>query len=138
MVKVSERESILCINTSVWCVDIVDDKRTTKAIDVLAPYVCMIPVSSWLVDYKLVDKLCSRLDRTLSNHSRTIRICSTRLEDTMEMDGCALVAKIVGHRDLDGVSHVCFDGRARELSVNADHRTREPIWRYSYPPYAPG
>ena len=55
----------------------------------------------------------------------------------MKMDSRALVSEIIGHGDLDGISHVGFERRTWELSVDSDHWSRESVWRYLHPTNTP-
>lgn len=85
MVQIADCHHVFCINL-VWSIDIVDDERATESINVLATNMSMIPVSTGLIDSKFVDKSSTGLDRTLSNHRRSISIGRVLLMDTMEMD----------------------------------------------------
>lgn len=136
MVQIGESKNVLGVN-SVRSIDILGNKRSSEAINVLSTDVRMIPVSSRLSDFELVDKGPSRLNWTLSYHCRPISIGCIPLMKTMEMNGGSLVNKIVCNSNLDGIPHIDRDCGTRPLSIDADEWSLISIWRSRHPTNAP-
>ena len=120
MVEVAQSQSILLIKATVRCIYIVNKERAPESIDILSTNVSVIPVSTRLVDYEFVDKYSSRLNWTLGHHRWSVGIGRIDLVDTMEMEGSALIHKIVRQSDNNCITHIGSDRRAWPLPIDAD------------------
>jgi hypothetical protein len=136
MVEVAQGQSIFVVN-AIRRIHICDDERASESINVLSTNVSMIPVSTRLVYYEFVDKHSTRLNRTLGYHRWSVCIGRVDLVKTMEMQGSALVRKIVSQSDNDCVAQIDRDRRAWPLPINANERSRISVGGGLYPANAP-
>lgn len=122
MIEVADSQSGFLID-AIWCIVVLENKRPSKPVNVLSADVSMVPVSAGLRHLEFIDEGRSGLDWTLGNHRRTVRIGRIPLKDSVEMNGSALIHKVVSHGNLDHVAEVCCEGRAWPLTVDTDERS---------------
>lgn len=126
VVEIRQRECELGVGL-IRRTGVLDDQWSSEAIDVLPPYMCVIPVSTRLEEAELVHEALSGGDGTLGYSDRAVLECGVLLEHAVEMDRCVLVAEAVDDVDLDGVSQRSGNWGIRPLSVDADKSSGESI-----------
>jgi hypothetical protein len=119
VVEIAKSQSIFFIHT-VRGIDVIDEQRASKSINILTTNVSMVPVSSRLRNCELVDKNSTRRDRALGHHGRPICVGCVDLMKTVEMNGSALIHKVIRQRDYDGVTNIDSNGRIWPLPIDAD------------------
>ena len=136
MVEVAQGQSIFVVN-AIRRIHICDDERASESINVLSTNVSMIPVGTRLVYYEFVYKYSTRLNRTLGYHRWSVCIGRVDLVNTMEMQGSALVHKIVSQSDNDCISQINRDRRAWPLPIDANEWSRISVGGGLYPTDTP-
>ena len=136
MIEVAQGQSIFFVN-AIRRIHICDDERASESVDVLSTNVSMIPVSTRLGYYEFVDKYSTRLNRTLGYHCWSVCIGRVDLVKAMEMQGSALIHKIVSQSDNDCISQINRDRRAWPFSIDANEWSRISVGGGLYPTNAP-
>jgi hypothetical protein len=136
MVEVAQGQGIFLVN-AIRRIYICDDERASESINILSTNVSMIPVSTRLVYYEFIDKYSARLNRTLGYHRWSVCIGRVDLMKTMEMQGSALVHKIISQSDNDCIAQIGRDRRAWPLPIDANEWSRISIGGSLYPANAP-
>lgn len=67
---------------------VVDDKRSTEPIDIVALVMAMDPVSAVLFDGDSVGEVCSWRDGTLGDHRGAVHLVVSCLKQTMSVQCC--------------------------------------------------
>lgn len=138
MIVVTESEDVFSVNRTVRRVHVGDDEWSTEAIDVLSSNMCMVPVGSSLIDFELVHKRASWLDRALSDHCWTVGIVCPTLTDAVEMDSRTLIAEVVRHSELDSITKIDIKRWAGPRPIDSNVRSSESIWGRRHPINTPG
>ena len=94
-------------------------------------------VSSLTHIYKFLQLTLAWRNGTLANHSSTVLKGDTALVQTVEVQGCSLVAEIVNNVDLNSVANVGIDGWAGPLAIDADEGTSVSVRGSVNPSYIP-
>ena len=100
-----------------------DNHRTEDAASVLSTVMGMIPGGAVEISIEGISKGLARGDRALLHRRNTVKPRRSFLQNTMPMDRGAFfrAGDIVGDSDLECISPISFDGRAREGTVDQEH-----------------
>ena len=106
----------------------VNDYGTRQAVEVLRRVVSVPPSGSKEFSANTVSERGTRSDRAVADSRNTIVPRGSRLQETMPVNRSAFVLKFVLDGDLDPITPVRLNERARELVVDHEHRSYNTIW----------
>lgn len=80
-----------------------------------------------------IHALLKRLVTSLLHYEDNTNI-SLELSDTMPMERCALVSKLIPHYNCDLFSYLCLKNGRRPLSIHSYNGSVDAIWRRTVDP----